>query len=38
MADRVQSRKWMITINNPSEHGFNHEYIRNSFENFSSCL
>ena len=25
--DAVQSRKWLITINNPLEHGFSHEQI-----------
>lgn len=38
MADVVRSRKWMLTINNPVEHGFNHEYIRNAMESFSGCL
>lgn len=27
-ADLVQSRKWMITINNPLDHGFDHEAIK----------
>ena len=27
-ADLVQSRKWMVTINNPLEHGFSHEDIK----------
>ena len=27
-ADLVQSRKWMVTINNPLEHGFSHEEIK----------
>lgn len=26
--DLKQSRKWMVTINNPSEHGFTHERIK----------
>lgn len=26
--DNVQSRKWLITINNPAEHGYNHERIQ----------
>lgn len=25
--DVAQSRKWMVTINNPEEHGFTHEKI-----------
>lgn len=27
---RVQGRKWQITINNPSEHGLTHEYIKSA--------
>ena len=38
MADVMRSRKWLLTINNPIEHGFNHEYIREAMANFSSCL
>lgn len=38
MADRVQSRKWLITINNPVEHGFSHDHIREAMEKFSGCL
>ncbi len=26
--DKKQSRKWLVTINNPAEHGFTHERIR----------
>ena len=26
--DSVQSRKWLITINNPAEHGYDHERIQ----------
>lgn len=26
--DSVQSRKWLVTINNPLEHGYDHEYIK----------
>ena len=25
--DAVQSRKWLITINNPLDHGYSHEQI-----------
>ena len=27
--DNVQSRKWIVTINNPLEHGFSHDEIIN---------
>ena len=27
MTDNTQSRKWMLTINNPADHGFTHEKI-----------
>jgi len=30
--DNVQSRKWIITINNPLEHGFSHDEIRNCLQ------
>ncbi len=33
-----RSRKWLLTINNPIEHGFSHEYIREAMTNLSSCL
>lgn len=38
MADVMRSREWLLTINNPIEHGFSHEYIREAMTNFSSCL
>ena len=28
MTDNTQSRKWTMTINNPKEHGFDHDNIR----------
>lgn len=28
MEDKTQSRKWLLTINNPKEHGFTHEQIK----------
>jgi len=41
MADglsRVQGRKWQITINNPENHGFTHEKIREALEQFKGLL
>lgn len=28
MVNNTQSRKWQITINNPEEHGFNHNHVK----------
>lgn len=36
MAD--QSRKWLITINNPLEHGFTHDEIRNQLMQFKNLV
>ena len=41
MADgmaRVQGRKWQITINNPQEHGFDHEKIKSALHQFKGLL
>lgn len=35
---RVQSRKWLLTFNNPLEHGFSHEQIRGLLEQFRSLV
>lgn len=35
---RVQGRKWQITINNPLEHGFDHESIKNALCEFAGLL
>ena len=35
---RVQGRKWQITINNPLEHGFDHERIKNALHEFTGLL
>ena len=32
--NNTQSRKWLLTINNPSEHGLNHAAIREILEKF----
>lgn len=28
MEDKTRSRKWLLTINNPKEHGYDHDYIK----------
>lgn len=38
MAREKASRKYQLTINNPLEHGFTHETIRNTINQFSGCL
>lgn len=38
MAVRIQSRKWLITINNPSEHGYTHERIKQSLAELKSMV
>lgn len=40
MADEnlVRSSKWMLTFNNPLEHGMTHDYIRDALEYFTGCL
>lgn len=35
---RVQSRKWQITINNPREHGFDHDRIREALFAFKGMI
>ena len=32
------SRKYQLTINNPSEHGFTHDVIRSNIGTLSGCL
>ena len=32
--NNTQSRKWLLTINNPSEHGLNHAAICEILEKF----
>lgn len=36
MSKDTRSRKWLVTINNPLEKGFTHEYIIEQLERFSS--
>ena len=35
MADNSQSRKWALTINNPLEHGFTDEVIKETLQKFA---
>lgn len=35
---RVQSRKWLLTFNNPLEHGFSHAQIRDLLNRFRSLV
>ncbi|MCB6572333.1 replication protein, partial [Eubacterium limosum] len=34
----TRTRKWQITINNPLEKGFSHDYIKAQLEKFKSCV
>ena len=36
MEDKTRSRKWLLTINNPAEHGYSHEYIRSALASFKA--
>ncbi len=38
MAKDTQSRKWQITINNPLDHGFDHDKIRATLDSLKSTL
>lgn len=38
MARNMASRKYQLTINNPQEHGLDHETIRSNLEALSGCL
>ena len=38
MQNDVRSRKWLITINNPSEKGFNHNAIKAQLQLFKNCI
>lgn len=35
VSDKTQSRKWLLTINNPKEHQMTHEEIKDKLEDFS---
>ena len=35
---RVQARKWLVTINNPFEHGFSHDRIRQALAEFKGMV
>lgn len=34
----IQARKWLLTINQPEEKGYTHEFIREQLRNFNSCI
>lgn len=34
----VQSRKWLLTINNPVEKGYTHEFLKSQLVKFKSCV
>lgn len=36
MEDRTRSRKWLLTINNPAEHGYSHDYIKSALASFKA--
>lgn len=36
MEDKTRSRKWLLTINNPKEHGYDHEYIKAALATFKA--
>lgn len=38
MKNDTQSRKWLLTINNPSEHGFSHEGIKATLSSIKDLL
>lgn len=38
MVNDSQSRKWLITINNPLDKGFSHDAIRDSLAQLKSCI
>lgn len=38
MNNDKQSRKWLLTLNNPLERGFTHEHIREEMLNIKSCV
>ncbi|MBD5524017.1 MAG: replication protein [Lachnospiraceae bacterium] len=36
MEDKTRSRKWLLTINNPKEHGYDHDYIKSALSTFKA--
>lgn len=38
MTQDSRSRKWQLTINNPIDKGFTHEYIKTALQDFKSCI
>lgn len=38
MEDKTRSRKWFLTINNPVEHGYTHEYIKSTLQGMKAVI
>lgn len=36
MEDKTRSRKWLLTINNPAEYGYSHDYIKSALASFKA--
>ena len=36
--DNTQSRKWQLTINNPTDYGWSHEKLNNTLQKISSMV
>ncbi len=38
MENKTRSRKWLLTINNPKEHGYGHDYIKMTLEKWKGVV
>lgn len=38
MEDKTRSRKWLLTINNPKEHGYSHDYIKKTLAEWKGVV
>lgn len=38
MNDKTRSRKWLLTINNPKEYGYDHDHIKNTLEQWKGLI
>lgn len=38
MEDKTRSRKWLLTINNPKDYGYDHEYIKRTLERWKGVV
>lgn len=38
MENKTRSRKWLLTINNPKEHGYDHDYIKMTLEKWKGVV